>query len=178
MDFSNNTVLITGGASGIGLSLASHFVQRDSTVVICGRNKGKLEEAKARYPQITTYVCDVANPDERISLFKWISNEFPKLNVLVNNAGIQRRGLQFTQEHAWETLSEEISINLEAPIHLSMLFIPQLMEQEDPVIINVTSALAFVPLRSLRSIPLQKLPFASFYACVTAAIDRLANIGA
>ena len=146
MDFSNNTVLITGGASGIGLSLASHFVQRDSTVVICGRNKGKLEEAKARYPQITPYVCDVANPDERISLFKWISNEFPKVNVLVNNAGIQRRGLQLTQEQPWETLSEEIRINLEAPIHLSMLFIPQLMEQEDPVIINVTSALAFVPL--------------------------------
>ena len=60
--------------------------------------------------------------------------------------GIQRRGLQFIQEHAWEALSEEISINPEAPIHLSMLFIPQLMGQEDPVIINVTSALAFVPL--------------------------------
>jgi uncharacterized oxidoreductase len=79
-------------------------------------------------------------------MFKWISNEFPKLNVLVNNAGIQRRGLQLIEEHAWEALSEEISINLEAPIHLSMLFIPQLMRQEDPAIINVTSALAFVPL--------------------------------
>ena len=95
MNFRNKTVLITGGASGIGLSLASHFVQRDSTVVICGRNKGKLEEAKARYPQITTYVCDVANSAERIAMFKWISSEFPKLNILINNAGIQRRGLQF-----------------------------------------------------------------------------------
>jgi uncharacterized oxidoreductase len=146
MDFTNNTVLITGGASGIGLSLASHFIRRESTVVICGRDQHKLEEAKAKHPQITTYVCDVANSAERIAMFKWISNEFPKLNVLVNNAGIQRRGLQLIEEHAWEALSEEISINLEAPIHLSMLFIPQLMEQEDPVIINVTSALAFVPL--------------------------------
>ena len=146
MNLGNNTVLITGGASGIGLSLAYHFVQRDSTVVICGRNKGKLEEAKARYPQITTYVCDVAHSDERISMFKWISNEFPKLNVLVNNAGIQRRGLQLREEHSWETLSEEIRINLEAPIHLSMLFIPQLVKQEDAAIVNVTSALAFVPL--------------------------------
>jgi uncharacterized oxidoreductase len=146
MDFRNKTVLITGGASGIGLSLASHFVQRDSTVVICGRSKGKLEEAKAKYPQITTYVCDVANSAERIAMFKWISSEFPKLNVLINNAGIQRRGLQLVQEHAWETLSEEITINLEAPIHLSMLFIPQLLKQEGPAIVNVTSALAFVPL--------------------------------
>jgi uncharacterized oxidoreductase len=140
MNFRNKTVLITGGASGIGLSLASHFVQRDSTVVICGRNKGKLEEAKIKYPQITTYVCDVANSAERIAMFKWISSEFPKLNVLINNAGIQRRGLQLVQEHAWETLSEEITINLEAPIHLSMLFIPQLMRQEDAPIYSATKA--------------------------------------
>ena len=146
MNLSNNTVLITGGASGIGLSLAAHFVQRGSTVVICSRDQRKLEAAKVKYPQITTCVCDVANSDERIAMFKWVSNAFPKLNVLVNNAGIQRRGLQLREEQPWEMLREEIRINLEAPIHLSMLFIPQLMEQEDPVIINVTSALAFVPL--------------------------------
>ena len=146
MNLSNNTVLITGGASGIGLSLTSHFVQSGSTVVICGRDKHKLEEAKAKHPQITTYVCDVANSGERTSMSKWMSNEFPKLNILVNNAGIQRRGLQLAQEQSWETLREEITINLEAPIHLSMLFIPQLAKQENPAIINVTSVLAFAPL--------------------------------
>ncbi|UCC87319.1 MAG: SDR family NAD(P)-dependent oxidoreductase [Anaerolineales bacterium] len=146
MNLGNNTVLITGGGSGIGLSLASHFVQNGSTVIICGRNKNKLEEAKLKHPPITTYVCDVGKPDERISMFKWISNEFPTLNILVNNAGIQRRGLQLMQEQAWDTLSEEIKINLEAPIHLSMLFIPQLIKQENPAIVNVTSSLAFVPL--------------------------------
>jgi uncharacterized oxidoreductase len=146
MNLSNNTVLITGGASGIGLSLAAHFIRNDSTVIVCGRDKHKLEEAKARYPQITTCVCDVAKCDERISMFKRISDEFPELNVLVNNAGIQRRGLDLAQEQPWETLSEEITINLEAPIHLSMLFIPQLMKQEHPAIVNVTSVLAFVPL--------------------------------
>lgn len=146
MNLGNNTVLITGGASGIGLSLASHFVQSGSKVIICGRDRHKLEDAKAKHPQITTYACDVANSDERLSMFKWVRSEFPNLNVLVNNAGIQRRGLQLMQEQPWETLSEEITINLEAPIHLSMLFIPQLLKQEDPAIINVTSALAFVPL--------------------------------
>ena len=145
MNFSHNTVLITGGASGIGLSLASHFVQKGSTVIICGRNKNKLEEAKVKHPHLTTYVCDVANPDERISMFNWIRNEFPKLNILVNNAGIQKR-LRLLQEQSWETLNEEITINLEAPIHLSMLFIPQLIKQENPAIVNITSGLAFVPL--------------------------------
>ena len=146
MNFGNNTALITGGASGIGLSLASHFVQKGSTVIICGRNKNRLEEAKVKHPQITTYVCDVANSDDRISMFIWISSQFPNLNILVNNAGIQRRGLQLMQQQSWETLNEEITINLEAPIHLSMLFIPQLIKQENPAIINVTSGLAFVPL--------------------------------
>jgi uncharacterized oxidoreductase len=146
VNLSNNTVLITGGASGIGLSLVSHFIRNDSTVIVCGRDKEKLEAARAKHPQITAYVCDVANPAERISMFKWMSSEFPKLNVVINNAGIQRRGLQLAQAQSWETLAEEITINLEAPIHLSMLFIPQLMKQENPAIVNVTSVLAFVPL--------------------------------
>jgi uncharacterized oxidoreductase len=146
MDFSNNTVLITGGASGIGLSLASHFVQSGSRVIVCGRNKNKLEEAQVKHPGITPYVCDVANSDERVSMLEWISHEFPELNILVNNAGIQRRGLRLMQGGSWETLNEEITINLEAPIHLSMLFIPLLINQENPAIVNVTSALAFVPL--------------------------------
>jgi uncharacterized oxidoreductase len=146
MNLGNNTVLVTGGASGIGLSLASHFVQEGSAVIVCGRDRNKLEAAKVRHPEITAYACDVANPVERVEMFKWISNEFPKLNVLVNNAGIQRRGLQLMQEHSWEELSEEITINLEAPIHLSMLFVPHLLKQENPAIINVTSVLAFVPL--------------------------------
>jgi short-subunit dehydrogenase involved in D-alanine esterification of teichoic acids len=111
MNLSHHTVLITGGASGIGLSLAAQFLQKGSTVIICGRNKDKLAKAKAAYPQLTTYVCDVANVDERISMVKWVSREFPKLNILVNNAGIQKRVL-LTQEPAWDTLNEEITINL------------------------------------------------------------------
>ena len=145
MDFANHTVLITGGASGIGLSLAARFVQKGSTVIICGRNRDKLAAAKALYPQITTHVCDLANVEERVALVNWVSAEFPALNMLVNNAGIQQR-MQLTQEPAWKILEQEIAINLAAPIHLSMLFIPYLRKQANPAIINVTSGLAFVPL--------------------------------
>lgn len=145
MNFGNNTVLITGGSSGIGFSLASHFVRKNSTVIICGRNEAKLAEAKLKYPQLTTYVCDVANADERIAMFEWISREFPQLNILVNNAGIQQR-FPSVHEQSWETVNEELTINLEAPIHLSMLFVPHLLNQAQPAIMNVTSGLAFVPL--------------------------------
>jgi len=80
------------------------------------------------------------------TLFNRISAEFPKLNVLVNNAGIQRRGFAQMLAESWDSMSEEIKINLEAPIHLSMLFVPQLSKQANPAIINITSGLAFVPL--------------------------------
>ncbi len=90
-------------------------------------------------------VCDVANPTERMALFTLVTESFPGLNMLVNNAGIQQR-IQLQQKPTWETLGQEVAINLEAPIHLSTLFIPHLLQQKWSAIINVTSGLAFVPL--------------------------------
>ncbi|HJX83774.1 MAG TPA: SDR family NAD(P)-dependent oxidoreductase [Candidatus Angelobacter sp.] len=149
MDISSNTVLITGGASGIGLAIAERFLGAGSQVVICGRREDKLREAKSKHPGLHTHVADVASEADRVALFQWAAREFPKLNVLVNNAGIQRRfqlapGIQTASD--WTEIQSEIAINFEAPIHLSGLFIPHLLQQERPVIMNVTSGLAFVPM--------------------------------
>jgi len=148
MEFKANTVLITGGASGIGLALAERFIQAGSSVIICGRREDKLKEAQSKYPQLHIRVCNVANPAERTALFTWVTETYPGLNILVNNAGIQLR-IQLQQKPAWETLGEEMAINLEAPIHLSTLFIPHLLQKERPAIINITSGLAFVPLANV-----------------------------
>jgi len=145
MEFKANTVLVTGGGSGIGFALAERFVQAGSDVIICGRREDKLKEAQSKYPQMHIRVCDVAKPTERRELFTWVSELFPGLNILVKNAGIQQR-IQLKEKPAWETLGQELAINLEAPIHLSTLFIPHLLQQKWSVIINVTSGLAFVPL--------------------------------
>jgi uncharacterized oxidoreductase len=126
--------------------LAAQFIKHGSTVIICGRSEGKLLTAKDKYPQLIPYVCDVAHPDERAAMFDWVSETYPMLNVLVNNAGIQRRSRQIWLEQVWEAVSEELTINLEAPIHLSILFIPFLEKQKHPAIINVTSGLAFTPI--------------------------------
>jgi uncharacterized oxidoreductase len=144
MEFASNTVLITGGATGIGFALAERFVQAGSHVIICGRRKHKLKEAQSKYPQLHIRVCDVADSAERTMLFAWATESFPALNMLVNNAGIQQR-IELQQKPSWETLGKEVAINLEAPIHLSTLFIPHLLKQERPVIINITSGLSFVP---------------------------------
>ena len=145
MKFSSNTVLITGGASGIGFALAQRFIQGGSQVIICGRREYKLKEARSKYPQLDFRVCDVAEPTERIALYKWVTETCPDLNILVNNAGIQQR-IDLKETPDWKTLNQEVAINLEAPIHLSALFIPHLLKQKHPAIINVTSGLAFVPL--------------------------------
>jgi uncharacterized oxidoreductase len=145
MDLTSNIILITGGASGIGLALAERFQQAGSTVVICGRREDKLREVKEGYPDMITRVCDVAKENERISLYEWAVNEFPQLNVLINNAGIQRR-IRLIEHTDWAQTRQEIDINLNAPVHLSMLFVPHLLSQPRAAIINVTSGLAFSPL--------------------------------
>jgi uncharacterized oxidoreductase len=146
MQLDSNTVLVTGGASGIGLALAERFLQAGSEVVICGRREEKLREAQAKHPGMKIRVCDVADPAGRLALRDWVVSEFPRLNVLVNNAGIQRR-IQLQHEE-WAPTQQEIGINFEAPVHLSMLFLPHLSSQERPTILNVTSGLSFVPMAS------------------------------
>jgi len=144
MDLSGNTVLITGGGSGIGFALARRFVQSGSTVTICGRREDVLKNAQAHCPQLHYRVCDVSRATERMALLRWATDTFPALNVLVNNAGIQRF-LKLWEEPSWEVMDQEISINLGAPVHLSTLFIPLLLKQTKPAIINITSGLSFVP---------------------------------
>ena len=81
MDLAANTVLITGGASGIGLALAERFLEAGSQVIVCGRREDKLREAQARHPGLAVRVCDVARDSERVALFRWAVAEFPRLNV-------------------------------------------------------------------------------------------------
>jgi uncharacterized oxidoreductase len=145
MDFDSNTVLITGGASGIGLALAERFVRAGSEVILCGRREEKLREAKEKHPGIRIHVCDLASEPDRLALLDRAVKEFPRLNILVNNAGIQLRA-SLAEPREWDHVRQELAINFEAPVHLSMLFLPHLLKQPRPAIINVTSGLAFSPL--------------------------------
>jgi uncharacterized oxidoreductase len=146
MNFASSTVLITGGASGIGLALAARFHAAGGTVLACGRREEKLREAAGRLPGLVTRVCDLARPADRRALAAWAVQEHPTLNVLVNNAGIQRYPRVEAGEGDWEKVEEEIAVNLEAPVHLSMLLASHLRQRPEPAIVNVTSGLAFAPL--------------------------------
>jgi uncharacterized oxidoreductase len=148
MNITQNTILITGGGSGIGLALTERLHAAGNTVLICGRDAAKLQAAAERLPGLRTLVCDVAQATERQRLVEWALAEAPQLNVLLNNAGIQRQVNVVETNEPWLDTANEIAINLEAPIHLAMLCIQHWHAQRHngPVIINVSSGLGFVPL--------------------------------
>ncbi len=147
MRLDGNTILITGGASGIGYALAQRLLAAGSTVVVCGRRADRLAAVRAAHPAIVTRTCDLARDEERIALARWATAEFPRLNVLVNNAGIQRR--TELRHDDWEGTRAELAINLEAVLRLSTLLLPHLLAQPRAAILNVTSGLAHVPLASV-----------------------------
>jgi uncharacterized oxidoreductase len=146
MKITGNTVLITGGGTGIGFALAEQLVRQGNQVIICGRRRSRLLAAKKLLPQLTIQVCDLTNPESRNGLVEWITSEYKQLNILVNNAGIQRR-LNFLKNSSdLPDADEEVAINLIAPIHLSAMLIPHLKRQENAAIVNISSGLAFTPL--------------------------------
>lgn len=138
MDLQNAVVLITGSTSGIGLALAQRFLKAGSQVIVTGRRQQLLEQIAKDNPGIHTRVCDVSLPAERVALRDWAVSTFPALNVLVNNAGIQRH-LDLLQEEPWPDTQTELDTNLAAPIHLNSLFMQHLLKQAHPAIVNVTS---------------------------------------
>jgi uncharacterized oxidoreductase len=159
MNTKGNTILITGGATGIGRSLAETFISAGNEVIICGRRENRLNEVKTQWPQVHVRACDVSKEKERESLYNWIKDNFKDINILINNAGIQipidlRKGVEVLLDD-----ESEIETNLVAPIGLSAYFIPLLMEQEEAAIVNVSSGLAFVP-----------APFVPIYCATKAAL--------
>ncbi len=142
MKISDNKILITGGATGIGLGLTKRFIEENNKVIICGRRESVLKEVTDQYPAVIARVCNLSLKEERGALYTWIAAEHPDTNVLINNAGIQQ-WMKPEDDDFFERAQEEIAINIEAPVHLASLFIE--LASID-TIINVSSGLSFVPL--------------------------------
>lgn len=144
MKLNGNTILITGGASGIGFSLAKHLAQNNN-VIICGRNEAMLARAKDDVSTLITHVCDVADTDSRRALVGWLKANHPSLNVLINNAGVQNQR-DFNSDPHMDTLDAEVAVNFAAPVHLIAELLQSLKQQEKAYIINISSGLAFSPM--------------------------------
>jgi len=148
MKLDGNTVLITGGSSGIGLELAKELLKRGNAVIVTGRDRERLERAKKQLPELHTIQSDGSRIADIDALFARVTQEFPALNILVNNAGVMRTINLHSEDLSLEDLTREIDVNFKGPVLMVKRFLPHLKKMPSAAIVNVSSGLAFVPLPS------------------------------
>jgi uncharacterized oxidoreductase len=146
MNITGNTILITGGGSGIGRGLAEALQAKGNTVIIAGRRKAALEETVAANPGMKSVTLDIEDPAAIKVFAAKVAAEFPALNVLMNNAGIMRFENLLEQTDDLSDAEAMVTTNLLGPIRLTAALLPVLRKQAHSTIINVSSGLAFVPL--------------------------------
>ncbi len=141
-----NTILITGGGTGIGRGLAEALHSLGNQVIIAGRRQSALDETTAANPGMKSMILDIENPARIRPLATQLAKDFPRLNVLINNAGIMRAEKLLAQPEDLADAEAIISTNLLGPIRLTAALLPLLKKQASATIMNVSSGLAFVPL--------------------------------
>jgi uncharacterized oxidoreductase len=146
MNNSGNTILITGGGSGIGSGLAEELHKLGNQVIIAGRRKQALDETTAANPGMKSLTLDIENPTAIRAFAAKVAAEFPALNVLMNNAGIMRPENLLAQQDDLADAEATVATNLLGPIRLTAALLPLLQKQPHSTIVNVSSGLAFVPL--------------------------------
>jgi len=148
MKTTGNTILITGGGSGIGRGLAQAFHALGNRVVIAGRRKQALDETTAANPGMASLALDIQDPDAIRPFAAELAARYPALNVLINNAGIMRVERLHAQQEDLADAESIVATNLLGPIRLTAALLPLLQRQPYSAIVNVSSGLAFVPLAS------------------------------
>lgn len=145
MDLKNSTILITGGTSGIGLELVRQLSEQGSTIIVTGRKQEALNDTKRHFPTIHVFQSDVSDPHDIERLYKEVTQQFPDLNMIVNNAGEMRLLDVQDASKDLENMTREIDINLTGTIRMVHQFLPHLIKKRTAAIVNVSSAIAFMP---------------------------------
>ncbi|WP_419665167.1 SDR family oxidoreductase [Streptomyces sp. 2-1] len=145
MKMTGNTILITGGTSGIGLGLALRLHEAGNKVIVAGRRKELLDRITSEHPGIEALALDVADPASIARAAESVATSHPQLNVLVNNAGIMLPE-NLLDPASLPIAEDHVTVNLLGTIRMTYAFLPLLEDKKDAVVMNVTSALAFVPL--------------------------------
>jgi len=146
MKTTGNTILITGGGSGIGRGLAEAFHALGNHVIIAGRRKQALDQTTAANPGMASHTLDIEDPAGIRSFAADLATRYPALNVLINNAGIMRAEKLQAQQEDLADAESIVATNLLGPIRLTAALLPLLQKQPYSAIMNVSSGLAFVPM--------------------------------
>jgi uncharacterized oxidoreductase len=145
MRLSGKSILVTGGATGIGFELAGQLVARGNRVVICGRRKHKVDAALVAIPGLRGVACDLSENADITSLREFVRRELGPLDILINNAGIQVQTVPSEGDGDFTALDAELMTNLGAPIKLTEAFLPTLLERPEAAVVNMCSLLGVMP---------------------------------
>jgi uncharacterized oxidoreductase len=170
VSLTGNTILITGGGSGIGRALAEHLHAKGNKIIITGRNPDKLRAVEGANPGIVGQQLDVDDPSAITAFAQRIVKEFPALNMVVNNAGIMVP--EDARAGDIETAEATISTNLLAPIRMTAALLPHLLLQSTSAVFLVSSGLGYIPLAAF---PTYSATKASIHAYALALRRQLAN---
>ena len=147
MQITGNTILITGGGSGIGRGLAESFHKKDNQVIVAGRRQQVLDEVTSANPGIKSLLLDISDQDSIRSFSRQVAQDYPGLNVLINNAGIAKVEDLKSPPDYLEDAEAIVTTNILGPIRLTAALLPLLQNQPHSAIFTVSSGLAFVPER-------------------------------
>ena len=175
MKLRGNTILITGGGSGIGEALAHRFHDLGNTIIIAGRGQDRLEKAAAGRANIIPITLDVTDNQAIKAFSHRVVVEHPALNVLINNAGITRFE-EVDRSHDLTVMEETITTNLLGPIRLTNALIDHLVGRQNAAIVNVTSGLAFVPLVAAPTYGASKAAIHSYTVCLREALKHRVEV--
>ncbi|OJG46132.1 short-chain dehydrogenase [Enterococcus hermanniensis] len=121
--------------------MAKQLLALGNTVIVTGRNKEKMNQAKEQYPKLHTYSVEVTDIDSIQDLYEQVTRDFPTLNVLINNAGMMN-AIKFQTAKA-KGIADEVNTNLAGPILMTQIFLPHLLQQKEAAILNVNSGIAY-----------------------------------
>ncbi|MFH7005567.1 SDR family oxidoreductase [Flavobacterium bizetiae] len=172
MKTSNNTILITGGGSGIGYEIAKLF-SADNKVIITGRNAEKLEKAVLSLKNVNGIVSDINSDADVSKLTKHLNEDFPNLNIVINNAGLAHY-FKLTDENAnaFEKASEEILTNYLSIVRLTEKLLPLLQKQPEAAFVNVSSIAAFSPGYTLPGYAVSKAALHSYSQVLRVSLEK------
>ncbi|MBL1260033.1 MAG: SDR family NAD(P)-dependent oxidoreductase [Thiotrichaceae bacterium] len=140
------TILLTGGTEGIGFALFKQLHSQGHTLIVVARNQQRLSSLQSTYDRVSTYKCDLSSRLELESLCNKISLNHLDLSIIINNAGIQYTPKFLDNDFSFDAIEHETRVNFLAPVWLSSLLLPTLIEHKNPgAIINISSALIFAP---------------------------------
>jgi uncharacterized oxidoreductase len=146
MKMTGNTILITGGGTGIGRGLAEAFHKLGNQVIVSGRRAASLDEVAAANPGIATATLDVSDAADIARFAAGIVRDHPALNMVIHNAGIMQAEQLASPDFTLDTAEATIATNLLGVLRLNAALLPHLLEQEAGAVMTVSSGLAFVPL--------------------------------